>query len=52
MFFSSIPPNFRKGGGGTKDPSVSPSNDGKGLILGWYALNVCLVGPYIALASI
>ena len=36
----------------TKDPSVSPSNDGKGLIPGWYALNVCLVGPYIALASI
>lgn len=39
-------------GGGSKYPSVSPSNDGKGLIPRWYALNVCLVGPYIALASI
>ena len=52
MFFLALFLQISGRGGGTKDPSVSPSNDGKGLIPGWYALNVCLVGPYIALASI
>ena len=43
MCFLAIFLQISEGGGGTKDPYVPPSNDGKVLIPGWYALN----GPFI-----